>query len=39
MERADLNIWVSRRVDGDWSVARPLPAPLNPTLQGWDLRR
>ena len=25
--RDDLNIWVSRREDGEWSVAEPLPAP------------
>lgn len=27
--RSDLNLWVSRRVDGEWAVAEPLPAPLN----------
>jgi hypothetical protein len=27
--RSDLNLWVSRRVDGAWSVAEPLPAPVN----------
>jgi hypothetical protein len=28
-ERSDLNLWVSHRVDGAWSVAEPLPAPVN----------
>lgn len=27
--RDDLNIWVSRREDGKWSIAEPLPAPIN----------
>ncbi len=27
--RTDLNPWVSRRVDGAWAVAEPLPTPLN----------
>lgn len=25
----DLNIWVSRKVDGEWQLAAPLPSPLN----------
>lgn len=29
VERSDLNLWVSRRVDGVWSVAEPLPEPVN----------
>lgn len=28
-ERSNLNLWVSRRTDGEWSVAEPLPAPVN----------
>lgn len=28
-ERSDLNLWVSSRVNGEWSEAEPLPAPLN----------
>ncbi|MDT8449186.1 MAG: sialidase family protein [Wenzhouxiangellaceae bacterium] len=28
-ERSDLNLWVSHREDGEWSVAEPLPAPVN----------
>jgi hypothetical protein len=27
--RRDTNLWVSRRVDGEWAVAEPLPAPVN----------
>jgi hypothetical protein len=27
--RSDLNLWVSRRVDGAWSVAEPLHEPIN----------
>lgn len=27
--RSDLNLWVSHRVDGAWSVAEPLPASIN----------
>lgn len=28
-ERSDLNLWVSRRTDGGWSIAEPLPEPVN----------
>jgi hypothetical protein len=28
-ERSDLNLWVSRRVDNGWSIAEPLPEPVN----------
>jgi len=28
-ERSDLNLWVSHREDGGWSVAEPLPEPVN----------
>lgn len=28
-ERSDLNLWVSSRVNGEWSMAEPLPAPIN----------
>lgn len=28
-KHSDLNLWVSRRVNGEWSAAEPLPAPLN----------
>lgn len=27
--RSDLNLWVSRRVDGAWAAAEPLPVPVN----------
>jgi hypothetical protein len=27
--RSGLNLWVSRRVDGAWSIAEPLPEPVN----------
>jgi len=28
-ERSDLNLWVSRRTDNGWSLAEPLPEPVN----------
>jgi hypothetical protein len=28
-KRSDLNLWVSRRTDNGWSIAEPLPAPVN----------
>jgi hypothetical protein len=28
-ERSDLNLWVSRRTDAGWSIAEPLPEPVN----------
>lgn len=28
-ERSDLNLWVSRRADSGWSIAEPLPEPVN----------
>lgn len=31
--RRDLNIWVSHRDDGNWSVAEPLAAPVNSPSQ------
>lgn len=27
--RSDLNLWLSRRVDGAWAIAAPLPGPVN----------
>jgi amidase len=29
LARNDMNLWVSRRVDDAWSIAEPLPAPVN----------
>lgn len=29
LARNDMNLWVSRRVDGAWSIAEPLPEPVN----------
>lgn len=28
-KRSDLNLWVSQRTDDGWSIAEPLPAPVN----------